>query len=168
MGYKLSWHFHMGRIVLALCVIFFGYNVAKASSEFYKPFLHAWRRMMLPDSKNRINEDLTYEMVFEYTLQVVGGIMMAGGALLALNRRVAGGILILLSFCFLLATQDNPMLIEFIKPKPRSTTIKYEDLARHVAVMGAVLYAMVVPPDLDTDEDSDHGKKSKKNKNKTE
>ena len=104
MQYKLSWHYHMGRIVLALCVIFFGYNIAQAGNEFYKPFLHAWRRMMLPDSKNRITETLTFEQVFETILQFVGGVMMLGGMLLALNRRVIGGLLILLSFSFLLAT----------------------------------------------------------------
>ena len=45
--------------------------------------------------------------------------MIVGGVLLAANRRVAGGLLILLSFTFLLLTQDNPMLIEHIKPKPK-------------------------------------------------
>ena len=89
---------------------------------------------------------------------------MAGGALLALNRRIAGGILVLLSFCFLLATQDNPLITEFIKPKPRSDAIKYEDLARHVSVMGAVLFLMVVPADPDVDPDHEKSKKKRKQK----
>lgn len=157
MQYKLSWHYHFGRIVLALCIVFFGYNISQASSEFYKPFLHAWRRMMLPESKNRISEELTYEVIFETILQVVGGTMMLGGMLIALNRRVIGGLLVLLSFGFILATQDNPMLIEYIKPKPRSPTIKYEDLARHISLMGAILYMMVVPEDPETYGGGEHG-----------
>ena len=59
--YKFSWHYHFGRASLALLLMFFGYNIFLQGSEFYKPLLHAWRVMLLPDSKNRINEDLTYE-----------------------------------------------------------------------------------------------------------
>ena len=65
-NYKLSWHYHFGRIVLALVMLYFGYNVLVQGQEFYIPFMHAARRMLLPDSKNRINESLTYEELFRY------------------------------------------------------------------------------------------------------
>jgi len=38
--------------------------------------------------------------------------------------------------------------------------IKFEDLARHVSIMGAILYMMVVPEDPDLD--SEHGSKKVK------
>ena len=80
--------------------------------------------------------------------------MIIGGVLLAANRRVAGGLLILLSFMFLLLTQDNPMLIEHIKPKPKIANIRVDDLGRHISFIGAMLYMMVVPPCVD--EEPDH------------
>jgi hypothetical protein len=91
--------------------------------------------------------------------------MMFGGILIALNKRVAGGFLVLLAFTFLLLTQDNPMLIEHIKPKPRMATIRMDDLARHVSVMGAILYVMVVPPSPSEDAEHAEEKKSKKKTN---
>ena len=80
--------------------------------------------------------------------------MIIGGVLLAANRRVAGGLLILLSFMFLLLTQDNHMLIEHIKPKPKIASIRMDDLGRHISFFGAILYMMVVPPCVD--EEPDH------------
>ena len=65
--------------------------------------------------------------------------MIIGGVLLAANRRVAGGLLILLSFMFLLLTQDNHMLIEHIKPKPKIASIRMDDLGRHISFIGAIL-----------------------------
>ena len=94
--------------------------------------------------------------------------MIVGGVLLAANRRVAGGLLILLSFTFLLLTQDNPMLIEHIKPKPKTTTIRMDDLSRHISLMGAILYMMVVPPCLDEEPDHDEFEDKKKKKKKTQ
>ena len=67
-NYRLSWHYHFGRIAFALLVVFFGYNVATSGKDFYVPLLHAARRLALPDSKNRINADLTYEQLFDYII----------------------------------------------------------------------------------------------------
>ena len=93
------------------------------------------------------------------------GLMMLGAALLALNKRVAGGLVLLLPIFFMLATQDNPMLIPHTKPVPKSSHIRYDDLARHLSLLGGILFLMVVPPVEDAAEENDHGKK--KNKKKT-
>merc|ERR1712060_164675 len=164
MGYNLSWHYHVGRIVLGLIIVLFGYYMYISGKEVYVPYLHAYRRMLLPDSKNRIDENWTYEELFALIIQVVGNLFMFGGVLLVLNRRVIGGCVILLSLIFLLATQDNPFLIEYIKPRPKSSAIRFDDLARHLAVMGAVLYMMVAPPCIDDEpEHVDDDENSKKN-----
>ena len=163
--YRLSWHYHFGRLVFAACIIFFGYNVLAQSRDFYVPYLHAWRRMLLPESKNRINASLTFEEAFDYTIQAVGFLMIFGGALLALNKRVPGGLICLLALTFLLVTQDNPFLVEYIKPKPKVEKIRYDDLARHLSLIGAILFLMVVPPVEDLDPEKDHlSKKAKKEK----
>ena len=122
--------------------------------------------MVLPNSKNRINESFTYEEVFAYLIQAVGFIFMLGGALITANKRMIGGVVCLVAITFLLATQDNPMLIEHIKPKPKSKTIRFDDLARHLSLIGAILYMMFVPPVVDEEPEED--KKGKKKKNKVE
>ena len=102
--YRLSWHFHFGRICLALMLCYFGYNMLLQGTEFYVPFLHAWRRVILPGSKNRINSGLTYEEAFGYVTQGVGALFILGGALVGLNWRVLGGMIALLAISFMLAT----------------------------------------------------------------
>ena len=70
---------------MALVLIYFGYNVFIQGQEFYIQYLHAWREMLLPGSKNRINKDFTYEEVFKIIVQVEGGLFMLGGFLILLN-----------------------------------------------------------------------------------
>ena len=41
--------------------------------------------MLLPDSKNRINANYTYEEVFKIVVQMEGGLFMLGGFLILLN-----------------------------------------------------------------------------------
>ena len=41
--YKQSWQYHFGRILMALVLIYFGYNVFIQGHEFYIQYLHAWR-----------------------------------------------------------------------------------------------------------------------------
>lgn len=128
------------------------------------PLLHALRRMVLPESKNRINPDWTFEEVFDLTIKVAGIVFVVGGTLIAANKRVIGGLICLLAMVFVIALQDNPLLIEFIKPKPKSDKIRYDDLARHISLIGAILFFMAVDPvDDAVVEDEKKSKKAKKN-----
>ena len=149
--YKVSCHYKLGRALLACFLIFFGYNMYLQGKEFYSPLLHAWRKMMLPNSVNRINETLTYDELFTYVTQAVGGTFCLGGFLLLVNFRKTGGIICILAICFMIATQDNPMILEHIKPKPKNLKIRLDDLARHISIIGALLYMMVTDPCSDID-----------------
>ena len=63
----------------------------------------------------------------------------------------------------IIALQDNPLLIPHIKPAPKSSHIRYDDLARHLSLIGAMFYLMIVPPVEDAVPDKDHkDKKAKK------
>jgi len=95
-------------------------------------------------------------------IQAEGYLFMFGGFLMFLNKRVMGGVVCMLAISFMLATQDNPMLLPYIKPAPKNNNIRLDDLTRHVSLMGAILYMMVVPP-LDDAVVEDEDKKSKKN-----
>ena len=147
--YKQSWQYHFGRIIMALVLIYFGYNVFIQGQEFYIQYLHAWRQMLLPDSKNRINKDFTYEEVFKIVVQVEGGLFMLGGFLILLNQRVAGGLICIFALIFIFATQDNPTLHPHIKHQPKHFKYRYDDLSRHISLLGAILYLMTVPPIVD-------------------
>ena len=113
------------------------------------PYLHGIRRIISPLSKNRIQEGLTFEDVFGWIIQGVGGLFIAGGVFIAANKRVMGGLLSILAVTFLFVTQDNPMLVEYLKPKPKSMSIRYDDLARHISLLGAILFFMLVDPCID-------------------
>ena len=97
-------------------------------------------------------------------LQVVGSFFIFGGILIAANKRVLGGIIAILAIAFLFATQDNPLLVEYLKPKPKSGTIRFDDLARHVSLLGAVLFFMFTPPVVDPVTIEEEKKKKKAEK----
>ena len=61
MGWKLRYHYDFARVLLALAVCFTGFQMLSQGAEFYSPFMHAWRRMLMPDSKNKISEGMTWE-----------------------------------------------------------------------------------------------------------
>ena len=134
---------HLGRVLFGLTVCFIGYNMIQDGPEFYSPFLHAWRRILVPDSKNKISDGLTYQDVNAYVTQFMGALMILGGLLTTLNKRSIGGFLIIQVMLFCLATQDNPYIKEHIKPKPKNMKLRLNDLTRHVTMIGACLYMMV-------------------------
>ena len=54
-----------------------------------------------------------------------------------------------MALIFIFATQDNPTLTDHIKPKPKYFKYRYDDLSRHISLLGAILYLMTVPPVVD-------------------
>ena len=43
---------------------------------------------------------------------------------------------------FLIVMQDNPYLVDYIKPAPKSKAYKWADLTRHLSVIGAAVLMM--------------------------
>ena len=121
--------------------------------EFYTPYLAAWMKLLFPDLKaqGRFNESFTYNQLYMYVIQAVGATFCLGGFFLLLNFRKLGGIICILAVGFMIATQDNPLLLEHLKPKPKIMKINLGDLARHISLIGALIYMMVVEPVSDID-----------------
>ena len=72
--------------------------------------------MIISDSKNKINDSLTWEFVNLKIIEVMGSLMIIGGLLIMVNLRKAGAIAVMAVLSFLLITQDNPLIESFIKP----------------------------------------------------
>ena len=85
--------------------------------EFYTPYLAAWMKLLFPDLKaqGRFNESFTYNQLYMYVIQAVGATFCLGGFFLLLNFRKLGGIICILAVGFMIATQDNPLLLEHLK-----------------------------------------------------
>ena len=164
MEFSISFNYTIGRVLFGLCALWTGYNMLVQGAEFYSPFLHAWRRMLLPDSKNKISDTMTWEKLNGYTTEAFGALMMVGALLILLNKRVMGAWLVILTLLFMVATQDNPFIREFIKPKPKHAKIRLNDLFRHVSLIGACLYMIAVPP-YEKNEDVHHEEQEAKKKN---
>ena len=171
MQWKLKYHYDLARVLLGLVVIFTGFQMLSQGAEFYSPFLHAWRKMIAPDSKNKISDGMTWEMVNKNIVQGFGALMILGGALVLINMRKAGGVAIMIVISFMILTQDNPMIKSFIRPKPKNMNLRVDDLARHLSLMGTCLFMLVCPPYTGDEEDAEIAKAekdSKKKKNKVE
>ena len=46
--------------------------------------------------------------------------MIAGGLLILGNLRKTGSVLVMVALAFMMLTQDNPMIMGHIKPKPKN------------------------------------------------
>jgi len=57
------------------------------------------------------------------------------------NRGIAP-LMVIWQMVFLMILQDNPLLIEHIKPSPKSKAYKWGDLTRHLSVIGASVLIM--------------------------
>ena len=115
-------------------------------ASIYSPFLHAWRRMLVPDSKNKINDSLTWDFINIQIIKATGGLMILGGLLILANLLRIGGAAVMVVLSFLMLTQDNPLIEGFIKPQPKANYTRTFDLTRHLSLMGVCLFMMVFSP----------------------
>ena len=58
------------------------------------------------------------------------------------------------------------MIKSYIKPKPKSTNLRVNDLTRHLSLMGTCLFMMVCEPYPHDDEDAEEAEKSTKKSKK--
>lgn len=86
--------------------------------------------------------------------------MISAGALMIMGYRKQGAFLLMYTMVFLMILQDNPYLVDYIKPAPKSKQYKWADLTRHLSVMGAGLLVIVAQPE----EKKDSELKEKKDK----
>ena len=127
--------------------------------EFYSPYWHALRKTLMPESKNKIEgANMTYDEVNRYLTFVMAGLLVIGGAITALGKAKSGPMLIMASVLMMIATQDNPWIRDQIKPKPKTNHIRYNDLFRHLSLLGACLFIMVTPPAEDEENEGDDKK----------
>ena len=106
----------MARVIFAFVICCTGLQIVQSGADTYSPLLHAWRRMIISDSKNKINDSLTWEFVNLKIIEIMGSLMIIGGLLTMVNLRKAGAIAVMAVLSFLLITQDNPLIESFIKP----------------------------------------------------
>jgi hypothetical protein len=45
----------------------------------------------------------------------------------------------------MIVTQDNPLLTEYIKPAPKSSKYKWDNLLRHISVIGVAVLLLAGP-----------------------
>ena len=137
----------MARIIFSFVICCTGLQIVQSGAETYSPLLRAWRRMIIPDSKNKINDSLTWEFVNLKIIEVMGSLMIVGGLLIMVNLRKAGTIAVMAVLSFLLITQDNPLIENFIKPQPKKNYTRMYDITRHLSLMGVCLFLMLFSPE---------------------
>ena len=111
-------------------------------AAIYSPLLHAWRRMLVPELKNRISDNWTWEMVNTQIIKAMGSLMIAGGLLILVNLKKAGGAAVIVVLGFLVLTQDNPLIQGFIRPKPHESGRRMYTFTRHLSLLGVCLFMM--------------------------
>jgi uncharacterized membrane protein YphA (DoxX/SURF4 family) len=148
MEYKVSYQYHLGRLLYSIATIYMGIQIYTSGHEFYSPYWHALRKTIDPKSTNRIDGySFTFDDVNKYTTLAMGVLLILGGILTLANQRTRGPVFCIAAVILMIITQDNPWIRDQIKPKPKTTHIRYNDFFRHLSLIGASLFLMVTPPE---------------------
>ena len=113
-------NYHFGRLAIALSALYLGYNVILQSREVYAPLLMALKCLVIGDndgSKMCANSNMSSQIddIFVEPFQYVGAVMMAGAMLIILNLRMLGVPMCLAALACVMATQDNPLIVAYVK-----------------------------------------------------
>lgn len=89
--------------------------------------------------------------------------MCLAGVLIAWGNRLVGPIILIFEMEFIMVLQDNPFIIDHIKPVPKNKNYKLGDLTRHLSVIGVAILLMAANPvkDAEDAEEKENGKKTK-------
>ena len=155
MGYQIRYQYHIGRVMMSIAVIYMGLQMFQGGHDFYGPYMHAMRRTAIAGSKNKIEgQSFTFEDVNKAVVMVMGVLLMLGGVLTAIDRRMQGPPLIIIALVMMIALQDNPWIRDQVKPKPKSVNVRMNDFFRHLSLIGACLFVMFTP-EADEEENED-------------
>ena len=131
--------------------------------EHFGPYFHAYRKWIYPELKNRLTPSWTFDDVCKLVVICHGVLMCLAGVLIAWGNRLVGPIILIFEMEFLMVLQDNPLIIDHLKPVPKNKNYKWGDLTRHLSVIGVAILLMAANPVKD--QDSDEAEKEKKKKN---
>lgn len=90
-------------------------------------------------------DGLTFDDLAMYVVQAHGVLMCLAGVLIAMGNQTMGPLLMIYQMAFLMLLQDNPLLVDYIKPAPKSKAYKWGDLTRHLSVMGVAVLMLAAP-----------------------
>lgn len=156
---KLKHNYKLAAVIMGLVCIFTGVQMIQTGHEHFGPYFHAYRKWIYPELKNRITPSWTFDDLAKLVVIVHGCIMCAAGVLIALGNRVLGPILLIFEMEFLIVLQDNPLLINYIKPAPKNKNYKWADLTRHLSVIGVAILLMAASPVKDSNTEEEENKK---------
>lgn len=71
--------------------------------------------------------------------------MMICGILIMNGSKVYGPCLLIFEMELLLVLQDNPFIIEHVKPAPKTKNYRFNDLFRHLSIIGVAVLLMAAP-----------------------
>lgn len=138
-----------------------GTAMLQSGHEHYGPYFHAYRRAIFPQLKNRLTPEWTFDDLAKIITLVHGVIMICAGLLIATGSRLVGPCLLILEMEFIIVMQDNPLIVDYLKPKPKSTRYRWDHLARHLSVIGCAVL-MMAAPSMKSDEEKAAEKEAKK------
>jgi hypothetical protein len=88
MSRKTNLPFNIARVLLALCVIAFGYQMLTSGHYYYDKYVHAVRKMILPESlpsHKPFGSNITYEQIVGYLIKGDAIIFILSGIFILTN-----------------------------------------------------------------------------------
>ena len=138
--------FHVGRLILAFALIAMGCFIYMNGVHVYDKYLHAVRKMFLPDSygsQTALSTQITYDQLNQYLIKFDGILFVLSGLLIAFNKRKVGALLLFIALAFVLATKDNPFIKSNLKSIQNEQNQRTMDFIKHISLLGAAFLLAV-------------------------
>ena len=158
--YKLRYNARIGMILLGICLVTLGINMFYTGHQFYGPYFHAYRRMILPELSNKLTPTLTYDDLVFYLLRFHSFLTTLAGCLFIYGDRLFAPAILCFEMEFMIVALDNPWLGDYMKPKPKNNRYRYDLLFKHISMFGLAVLIMCSPPaktrEEEENEDREH------------
>lgn len=134
--------FTFGRVLLALILIAFGYQMLTNGFIYYEKYVHAVRKMLVPESlpsHKPFGLSFTYDQLIIYLIKADAILFILSGLSIIANQKKEGALLLILATLFVLATKDNPFLESNLKSIKSEAGQRQFDFLKHLSVLGSAL-----------------------------
>ena len=144
-GPKIDWYklgISFSRLMMGCFLIYLGIvTVTDSGERTYNKYLHAIRKMLLPNSKpgDFFVPGLTMDQLNKYLIQVEGILVVLSGLLVLMNKNCSAAVIMILFGVFMMASKDNIKIESTVAVIGREKPMRPENFTRDLSFIGAAI-----------------------------
>ncbi|CDW74289.1 UNKNOWN [Stylonychia lemnae] len=134
--------YFLGRLLFSLFLIAIGYHMFQNGHQIYNRYLHALRKLILPESQGSGLVPLigiTFERLNQIIIKFDGALFVTSGLLILIQKQAMGSKMLIVAVIFILLTKDNPFLKTNDKLYGLDQSQRILEFLKHLSLIGVAL-----------------------------